>query len=79
MPEEMFYDPDILDLRESIKQLHQDFIQTHKEHDAAQNAIKYVPIEILKPLELVSGSYEAPIAYSILSYHSYLNKHLLLC
>jgi hypothetical protein len=42
MPEEMFYDPDILDLRDSIKQLHQDFIQTHKEHDGAQDAIKYV-------------------------------------
>jgi hypothetical protein len=40
MPEELLYDQDVLDLREAIKELHQDFISVHKEHDTAKAAVK---------------------------------------
>jgi hypothetical protein len=40
MPEELLYDPQVLELREEIKGLQADFIDTHKALDAAQEQVK---------------------------------------
>jgi hypothetical protein len=40
MPEELLYDPQVLELREEIKSLQADFIDTHKALDAAQDLVK---------------------------------------
>lgn len=40
MPEELLYDPQVMELREEIKSLQADFIDTHKALDAAQEQVK---------------------------------------
>jgi intraflagellar transport protein 81 len=40
MPEELLYDPQVIELREEIKGLQAEFIEAHKSLDAAQQDVK---------------------------------------
>lgn len=40
MPEELTYNPEVMELKESIKALQAEFIETHKALDAAQQEVK---------------------------------------
>lgn len=40
MPEELNYDPDVLDIKEAIKELQKEFVEGHKELEAAKAATK---------------------------------------
>lgn len=42
MPEELLYHPEVMELREAIKGLQADFVDTHKALDAAQTEVKCV-------------------------------------
>eukprot|EP00878_Enallax_costatus_P017239 GHUV01018100.1.p1 GENE.GHUV01018100.1~~GHUV01018100.1.p1 ORF type:complete len:564 (+),score=220.22 GHUV01018100.1:880-2571(+) len=43
MPEELSYHPEVMELKESIKALQSEFIDTHKALDAAQQEVKELP------------------------------------
>lgn len=43
MPEELLYHPEVMELREAIKGLQADFVDTHKALDAAQTEVKDLP------------------------------------
>ncbi|KAF6264768.1 hypothetical protein COO60DRAFT_1654950 [Scenedesmus sp. NREL 46B-D3] len=43
MPEELCYHPEVMELREAIKGLQADFVDTHKALDAAQQEVKDLP------------------------------------
>lgn len=40
MPDELFYDPQVIELREEIKGLQAEFVTSHKALDAAQQHVK---------------------------------------
>jgi hypothetical protein len=40
MPDELLYDPQVNELREEIKQLQAEFVDSHKALDAAQQHVK---------------------------------------
>ncbi len=42
MPEEFNFDPDIMELKEEIKAMQQEFIELHKSSDAIKNLSKCV-------------------------------------
>jgi hypothetical protein len=47
MPEELLYHPEVMELREAIKGLQADFVDTHKALDAAQQEVKCVATSCL--------------------------------
>ena len=40
MPDELLYDPQVIELREEIKSLQGEFVSSHKALDAAQQQVK---------------------------------------